>query len=120
MATAPERRRFARLPIPAQLSGRGLGQFQVRLLDLSPEGVRIEHTRPLPKRGLFFLDLPPALGGISLQGEPIWKQMLRRQQMANGKWAVIHHSGLRFTMLTPGQQRRLAAALEILKRGPEG
>ncbi len=119
MAKQPERR-SARLPVPAQLSGRGLGQFQVPLLDLSPEGVRIEHTRPLPARGLVFLDLPPTLGGSYLQGEPIWTQVVGRQQLADGNWAVLHHSGLRLTMLTRGQQERLTAALEILKAAQEG
>ncbi len=120
MAEQPERRRSVRLPVPAQLSGRGLGRLLVRLLDLSPEGIRIEHTRPLPDRGVFFLDLPPTLGGSYLQGEPVWTQVVERQQRADGQWEVIHHSGLRFTLLTPGQQERLAAALEILRAAQKG
>ena len=115
MARIPERRRVARLPIPSELSGPGWAAHQVRLLDLSPEGARIEHARPLPTRDLFFLDLPLALGGTDLQGEPIWTQMVERQEGAEGQAAVLYQSGLRFTMLTPGQQRRLATALNILK-----
>ena len=120
MATTPERRHVARHPVPAQLSGRGMGQLQVRLLDLSPDGARIEHIRPLADRALCFLDLPPALGGTGLQGEAIWTQVVGRQEVAEGEWAVIFQSGLRFTSLTLWQQERLTAALELLKAAQEG
>jgi len=120
MARIPERRHVARLPVPAQLSGRGMGQLQVLLLDLSPDGARIEHTRPLPDRTLCFVDLPPALGGIKLQGQAIWTQVVGRQEVAEGKWEVTFQSGLRFTMLTPAQQAGLAEALRILTAAQEG
>ena len=115
----PERRHVARLPVPGQLSGRGMGQLQVRLLDLSLDGARIEHIRRLADRALCFLDLPPALGGIGLQGEAIWTQVVGRQAVAEGKWEVIFQSGLRFTMLTPEQQAGLAEALRILTAAQE-
>ncbi len=120
MAPGSERRRVARLPVPSQRNSPGPEQEVVRFLDLSSQGARTEHTRPLPARGLVFLDLPPALGGSYLQGEPIWTQVVGRQQRADGTWAVIHHSGLRFTMLTPGQQECLRAALDILKAVQQG
>lgn len=48
MAKQPERRRVARLLIPLQFSSPGLEEQPVRLVDLSREGARIEHARPLP------------------------------------------------------------------------
>jgi len=43
-----------------------------------------------------------------------------RQEVAEGEWAVIFQSGLRFTSLTLWQQERLTAALELLKAAQEG
>ena len=104
---------MARLIVPAQLGGPRLGLQPVRLCDLSPEGARIEHFRPLPKWTLYFLDLPRALGGGRLQGEVLWSRMGGRKSVA-GKRLVYYQSGLIFRWLTPEQQAGLAAALEIL------
>ena len=56
----PERRHSVRLTIPPQAGGPGLGRHQVRLLDLSPEGARVEHVHPFPDGYQCVLDLPPA------------------------------------------------------------
>ncbi len=119
MARIPERRRDIRLPIPAQVSGRGIGELQVRLLDLSPRGVRIEHLRPLPNRALCFLDLPLALGGTSLQGEVIWSHLTEYRPGPEGISVVSFQSGLRFLMLTGEQEAQLAEALRTLTAGQE-
>ena len=120
MARIPERRHVERLPVPAQLAGPRRGLHQVRLLDLSPEGARVEHVHPFPDRRLCFLDLPPALGGGSLQGEVVWSQEGGRKEVAEGDWVVSFESGLRFTVLTVGQQASLTAALDIVKETPKG
>ena len=120
MASIPERRHVARLPVPAQLSGRGMGELQVRLLDLSPDGARIEHVRPLPDRVLCFLDLLPALGGTRLQAEAVWSHITGYRPGTEGKSVVTFQSGLRFTLLTPAQRAGLAEALRILTAGQEG
>jgi len=119
MATRPERRHVARLPVSIQLSGRGMGQLSVRLLDLSPEGARIEHVRPLADRGLCFLNLPLALGGAWLRVEAIWTQVTERQKVVEGKGGVTYQCGLQFTLLTPGQRASLTAALALLKAARE-
>jgi hypothetical protein len=91
----------------------------VRLLNLSPEGARIEHVRPLVDRGLCFLDLPLALGGAWLQGEAIWTQVTGRQEVVEGKGGVTYQSGLHFTLFTPWQRASLTAALDLLKAAQE-
>ncbi len=120
MAEQPQRRRSARLPVPAQLSGRGIGELQVCLLNLSPEGARIEHLRPLPDRVLCFLDLPPALGGTSLQGEVVWSHITEYRPGPEGTSVFYFQSGLHFLMLTGEQEAHLAEALRILKAAQEG
>ncbi len=115
MSTTRERRRIPRLPIPSQLSGPELEEHQVRLLDLSPEGAQIEHIRVFPDWTLCFLNLPPALGGVRLQGQVIWSQVAGRTTLADGKRVIRYRSGLHFTELTREQHAGLTAALNILK-----
>jgi len=87
----------------------------VRLLDLSPDGACLEHPRPFANWDPCFMDLPPALGGIRLQGEVIWSRVGGRTPGAEGKQLVYYQSGLHFTLLTPEQLAGLMAALEILR-----
>ncbi len=115
MARRPERRHNVRLTIPSELRGPGLGRHQVRLLDLSPEGVRIEHAHPFSDGHLCFLDLPSALGGVGLQGRVIWSREAGRQEVGEGDWVVFFQSGVHFAALTPAQRAGLTAALERLK-----
>jgi hypothetical protein len=109
----------ARLSLPAELSGPGLEEEQVRLLDLSPAGARIEHCRPLPNWALCFLFLPPALGGVRLQGEAVWSRMVGQKQVAEGKRLVYYQSGVAFRWLTAAQRTALTAALQLLRAAQE-
>ncbi len=120
MARIPERRHSVRLTIPSPVDGPGRGRHQVRFLDLSPEGARVEHTHPFPDGYQCVVDLPAALGGAGLQGQVVWSREAGRQEVAEGEWVVFFHSGVRFTRLTLWQQDALTAALDILKGAQEG
>jgi hypothetical protein len=89
-------------------------------VDLSPQGARIEHFRPLPTWTPYFLDLPRALGGIRLQGEVLWSRRGGRKRVVAGKRLVYYQSGLTFRWLTTEQRAGLAAALEILTAAQQG
>jgi len=115
MTKRPERRQVARLTVPVQFSGPGREAHEVRLVDLSPKGARIEHFRPLPNWTLCILVLPPALGGIRLQGEAVWSRAVGRKQVAEGERLVYYQSGVTFKWLTAAQQTALTAALQILQ-----
>ncbi len=110
-----ERRRVARLPIPSQFSSPGQEEEPVCLLDLSPEGARIEHVRPVSDWQRCSLTLPPALGGVQLQGEVIWSRVIGRKAGPKGGHYLYHQSGLTFILLTPAQQDGLVAALKRLR-----
>jgi hypothetical protein len=118
MGRISERRHVARLLVPAPLAGPRRGLHRVRLLDLSPEGARIEHVRQFPDWSICFLDLPGALGGTRLQGQVIWSQVAGRTTLAEGKRVICYKSGVRFNELTREQDAGLAAALNILKTTP--
>ena len=117
MANIPERRHNARLTIPSQFSDPGLADQQVRLVDLSPKGARIEHLRVLVDRSMCFLYLPRALGGVRLRGQVIWSHITGFKPVVGGKSGVVYQSGLTFALLTPEQRAGLARALEILRSG---
>jgi len=120
MATSPERRHVARLTVPSHLSRPSPREEQdVRLVDLSPEGARIEHLRPLANWSMCFLDLPWALGGVRIQGTVVWSQAEESKPAADGKRLVHYQTGLTFRFLTPEQRAGLTAALEILKGARE-
>ena len=119
MVKRPERRHVARLSVPAHLSSPGLEAHEVRLVDLSPLGARIEHFRPLPGWNTCFLVLPQSLGGIRLQGQVVWSRAVGRQPDTQGGRQIYYQSGLRFTELTPEQRAGLTAALEILQSAQE-
>jgi hypothetical protein len=112
MVETPERRQVARLTVPSRLGG--LQLRRVRLLDLSPEGVRIEHPGHLHEGLVMFVDLPPDLGGIRLTGKVVWARLGKVEQTLTGDKQVTYQSGLAFVEITPEQQAALAAALEIL------
>ncbi len=114
MGETRERRRVTRLAVPSHLGGVKLELRRVRLLDLSSEGVRIEHTGHLHEGLVCFVDLPPALGRVRLTGEVVWTRLRKGEQTVEGDKHRYYQSGLAFVGITPEQQTALAAALDIL------
>jgi hypothetical protein len=118
-AQIPERRRVARLTVPPHLGGFEVELRLVRLLDLSAEGVRIEHPRHLHEGLVRSVDLPPILGGLRLTGQVVWTRLHKREHTYEGDTRVCYQSGLCFIGLTAQQQAELADALAILKTEAE-
>jgi hypothetical protein len=115
MAETPERRRVARISVPSSIRGTGLETREVRLLDLSPDGARIEHDKPLQPGAPCALILPPALGPVRLPARIMWTRIRGGEQTPEGDRALYHHSGLAFLGLTPEQQTALGHALQTLQ-----
>ena len=115
MVETPTHRRVARLSVPRRLSDPGLEIRLVRLVDLSPEGVRIEHPEPLNEGLACFIDLPPDLGRVRLTGRVVWTKLQKAEQTLEGERHVYYHSGLTWTTLSSEQQSTLAAALDKLR-----
>jgi hypothetical protein len=117
MVETPDRRRVARLTVPSHLGGFELELRLVRLLDLSAEGVRIEHPGHLHEGLVLFVDLPPDLGGVRLTGKVVWTRLRKGEQTFEGDKHRYYQSGLAFVGITPEQQAALAVALAILRTG---
>jgi hypothetical protein len=109
-AQIPERRRVARLIIPSHLGAFEVETRLVRLLDLSAEGVRIEHPGHLSDGLVLFVDLPPALGEVRLPGKVVWTRLRKGERTFTGdKHVYSYQSGVG---LTPEQEAALAVALD--------
>ncbi len=119
MGTRRERRHTVRLGVPSLLCSLGREDEEVRLVDLSPAGARIEHVRLIPDWKKWFLVLPRALGGARLQGEVVWSRVAGVRRNAEGERLVFFQSGMLFHLRTPAQRAGLAAALEILRAAPK-
>ena len=118
MVETPNRRRVARVTVPRHLGPFELELRLARLLDLSAEGVRIEHPGHLHEGLRLFIDLPPDLGGVRLTGEVVWTRLRKGEQTLEGDRIVYYQSGIAFSGITPEQQAALAVALAILRDEP--
>ena len=115
MITRPDRRHVARLTIPSPLSRLGLEGQEIRLVDLSPAGARLEHRHPLHSGLLCVVDLPPALGRGTLSGRIVWSRLHRIEHSLEGTQRRYFQSGLTWTGVTPEQLGALTAALDLLQ-----
>ena len=108
----PERRRVARVMVPWHLQGRVLASQAVRILDLSPAGIRIQHVEPMRPGASCVLDVPSPLGPLRLTARVVWSVVRGAEQTPEGERRLHYQSGLSFIGLTGDQQAVLADALE--------
>ncbi len=115
MTETPERRRAARINVPAHLTGPGTQLRLVRIVDLSSEGARIEVTDPLPEGLVCYLEVPPAPSPLRLTCSVVWSRLHKSEQTVEGDKHRYYRSGLTFIGMTTEQQTALAAALERIR-----
>lgn len=114
MEKTPERRQGKRLPVSGRPNGRVRATLDARLVDLSGNGARIEHLNLLRPGFLCTLELPQAVGDLSVQVQVVRSLVVGAEAGPTGERVLRYESGLVFTKLTPGQQESLAAILDRL------
>jgi hypothetical protein len=121
MSEYPIQRGARRFLVAERLGGRAAAALEVRLVDLSLSGARIEHANPLRAGSVFYFEFPPTLGSLVLPVRVVHSTVVGREGAAEGGAPVRYQSGLRFVGLTPDQQVALAAVLGRLTSisGPE-
>ena len=117
MAEFRERRRVFRTPIAGELGARARSTLDVRLLDLSTFGARIEHLALLRPGSACTFELPPAIGALTLSARIIHSSVVGAAPTREGERLLRYQSGLAFTGITADQQITLASALEKLDSG---
>lgn len=97
MPTSPaaERRQLLRIHLTDARTGTLGLTTAVRLVDMSPAGVRIEHSHPLTPGQACVLDVPLADGVLHLRGRVVWCKLHHVTTDASGR-SVQYHSGIHF------------------------
>jgi hypothetical protein len=111
MGQYPTQRGARRFLVADRLGGRAAASQEVRLIDVSLSGARIEHGNPLRAGSVFYFEFPPTLGSLVLPVRVVHSTVIGSQGQAEGDSLVRYQSGLKFVGLTPDQQVALAAVL---------
>jgi hypothetical protein len=106
-----ERRAVPRTVFPERPSARVREAREVRLVDLSVQGARIEHRGLLPPGSPCRLELPSSLGDLVLAAEVVWSTVIGAERTTQGERHLLSRTGLRFGRLTAEQRRALAESL---------
>ncbi|MBI2163333.1 MAG: PilZ domain-containing protein, partial [candidate division NC10 bacterium] len=117
MADTPERRRATRVVVAGRLGGRARAILDVRILDLSLTGARIEHLSPLRPGSPCAFELPTAIGSLVLAARVVRSTVIGNEPTPDGGRLLRYESGLTFVGVTPEQQVALERALEKLTPG---
>ena len=107
-----ERRQLPRTLLPWQILARVRDVREVRLVDLSVGGTRLEHLGLLRPGAHCEIELPALLGGLCLPAHVTWSFVIGRRRGFDGHPHLLSHTGLRFAPLTAAQQATLADALQ--------
>ena len=117
MAGTPERRKATRILVTGRLGARARATLNVRLVDLSRSGARIEHSGLLRPGATYAFELPPALGSLVLTAKVVHSRVVGTEPTPEGERLLLYQSGLTFVGITAEQQVGLAAVLEHLTPG---
>lgn len=112
-----QRRQTVRIPIVGRLAARARPSLDVRLLDLSLAGARIEHLDLLRPGLPCTLKVPAAIGSLVVSARVVWSSVIGSEQSPAGERLLRYQSGLVFVGLTAKQQAALVSILERLTPG---
>jgi hypothetical protein len=117
MTEYQKQRRARRITLPGQPAGRTRATETVRLLDLSLNGVRMEHLNILRPGAACTVELPPALGALVVSAQVVWSRVVGTEASPEGERLLRYQSGLMFPRVTAEQHTILAQALEKATSG---
>ncbi len=118
MSEHPERRGAPRILVTGNFGVRARATLEVRLIDLSLKGARIEHDEMLRPGTRCTLELPPAVGAATLTARIVRSTVVGSLPKPDGDRQLIYQSGLAFVDVTADQRAALEAVLKRLL--PEG
>lgn len=117
MAEPADRRKAPRILVAGRLGARARATVEVRILDLSASGARIEHFDLLRPGAIYTFELPLALGSLVLTAKVVHSAVIGTEATPEGERHLCYQSGLTFVRITAEQQTALAAILERLTPG---
>jgi hypothetical protein len=117
MDETQDRRRAPRIHVAGRLGARARATLDVRLLDVSVTGVRIEHYDVLRPGSIYAFQFPPALGPLTLSTKVAHSTVIGAEKTPEGERLLRYQSGLTFIAITAEQQASLAGILERITPG---
>lgn len=114
MANDRERRKAPRILVAGRLGARARASLDVRLLDLSASGARIEHFDLLRPGATYAFELPPVLGSVTLSVRVVHSAVVGTEATSEGERHLRYESGITFVSITAEQQAAIAKVLERL------
>jgi hypothetical protein len=112
MADQQDRRQSHRARIVGRLNVLARAILDVRLLDVSLTGARIEHSDLLRPGSSCTLELPAAAGPLVLSGKVVRSTVIGTEEGPAKEKVLRYESGLAFRRLTVQQQAALAKVVE--------
>lgn len=106
------KRRHARLTFKEPVQDLVTATHEVRILDLSLGGARVEHTNILRPGGMCHLRVPLRNQRVTLLCHVIWSQAVGRAEGGPRGTGLLFHSGLQFASVSSDTQTLLTAYLE--------
>jgi hypothetical protein len=106
------RQRLPRTRLPWQIRARLRDVKEVRLLDLSLGGPRLEHLGLLRREAHCEVEPPALLGGLCRAARVTWSLVIGRRRGFERDRHLLAHTGLRFAPLTATQQTTLTDVLQ--------
>ena len=106
------RRRHARLTFKEPIQDLITASHDVRILDLSLGGARVEHTNILRPGSSCHLRLPLRNRRLTVLCRVVWSTAVGRAEGDARGTGLLFHSGLQFAGMTSDLQTVLAAYLE--------
>jgi hypothetical protein len=117
MAGMLERRRSPRIIVAGHLGAQARATLNVRIVDLSAVGVRIEHSDILRPGATYAFELPPVLGSLILNAGVVHSAVMGAEANPEGERHLRYQSGLAFVGVTAEQQSALESILDRLVPG---
>ncbi len=108
-----ERRAVPRATLADQPTVRVREGREVRLIDLSRDGARIEHLDLFRPGVTCPLELPPPFASLTVPARVVWCSVIGWMRQPGGESHLLSRSGLRFAELTIAQDAALAWLLGV-------
>lgn len=105
------------MPITANVGARARATLEVRLVDLSVSGARIEHGELLRPGSACAFQFPPSIGSLVISARVIHSTVVGSMQNADGERQLRYQTGLQFVGVTPEQRSALEGIVERLTPG---
>ncbi len=118
MSKPSERRRAPRMRVGSRMGAQARAWLDVRLVDLSLTGARIEHRDVLQPGSTCTFEFPPTLGSLLVTVRVVHSAVVGAEPGPGDQPLARYQSGLEFIGMKADQRARLAGIVDRLGERP--